>query len=279
MSADPNRTPEWYEGGSGSTLVLLHGFGGTWRQWKPLLPILERHHRVLAPTLPGHTGGVTLNKPASPVSISEAFAKQLKARDINQAHFVGNSMGGWMVWEMARYGLARSSLGLSPAGAWRDESEKNAFVRGARNSLKAMPYLKPLMNLAFTSTALRKRLLAGGMEHGERISAAEARDSLNRLPTTKISSEYMNENLRPLEPLPADCKVPLRVVWGSHDTVLPFEQYGQPLLDLLGLKTHVTLGGCGHNPVYDDPHAVADAILDFIREVERGANGHDENPS
>ena len=268
MSFNPNQNPEWYEGGSGSTLVLLHGFGGTWRQWKPLLPLLERHHRVLAPTLPGHTGGITLDKPASPVSISEAFAKQLKARGIHQAHFVGNSLGGWMVYEMARYGLARSSLGLSPAGAWRDEAEKVAFIKRANTSFKLMPYLKPVMKLAFSSTALRKRLLAGGMEHGECISAAEARDSSDRLPSTAIAREYMNVNMRPIEPLPANCDVPLRVAWGSDDTVLPFEQYGQPLLDLLGLKTYVTLRGCGHNPVYDDPHTVADAILSFTREVE-----------
>ncbi|PTU31868.1 alpha/beta fold hydrolase [Stenotrophobium rhamnosiphilum] len=270
MSTDPNRTPEWYEGGSGSTLVLLHGFSATWRQWKPLLPLLERHHRVLIPTLPGHTGGISLNKPASPVSISEAFAVQLKARGITQAHFVGNSLGGWMVFEMARYGLARSALGLSPAGAWRDEAEKVAFISGARASFKLLPYVKPLLKLAFSSTALRKRLLAAGMEHGERISAAEARDSLDRLPTVKISNEYMNDHLRPMEPLPADCKVPLRVVWAEKDTVLPFEQWGQPLLDLLGLKTHVVLPGCGHNPVYDDPEGVAAAILEFTRMVESG---------
>ena len=45
-----------YAGGSGTPLVLLHGVGGTWRVWRPVLPLLERWHAVFAPTLPGHCG-------------------------------------------------------------------------------------------------------------------------------------------------------------------------------------------------------------------------------
>jgi hypothetical protein len=41
-----------HRGGSGSPLVCLHGFTDTWRTWELVLPILERQHDVLAPTLP-----------------------------------------------------------------------------------------------------------------------------------------------------------------------------------------------------------------------------------
>ena len=34
-----------YAGGSGTPLVLLHGVGGTWRVWRPVLPLLERTGR------------------------------------------------------------------------------------------------------------------------------------------------------------------------------------------------------------------------------------------
>ena len=45
-----------HRGGSGTPLVCLHGFTDTWRTWELVLPALERHHDVLAPTLPGHAG-------------------------------------------------------------------------------------------------------------------------------------------------------------------------------------------------------------------------------
>ena len=270
MSSNAKQTPEWYEGGSGSTLVLMHGFGGTWRMWKPLLPLLEKQHRVIAATLPGHTGGVALNERASPVSISKAFAEQLKQRGIRDAHFVGQSLGGWAVYEMARFGLARSSLGLSPAGAWRDTEQMAAFMRGARSKIGIVPYLAPLLKLAFSLPSWRRRALANEMEHGERVSAADARDSLNRTLKMSILQEYFDEHIRPMRPLPAGCKTPLRVVWGAEDKVLTFADYGQPLLDLLGLPSALMLPGCGHNPVYDDTQGTAAAILEFTLAVDEG---------
>jgi pimeloyl-ACP methyl ester carboxylesterase len=277
VSSDPSQVPEWYEGGqpcgTRSTLILLHGFSGTWRMWKPLLPLLEPHHHILAPTLPGHTGGITLKKRASPVSISEAFAEQLKEKGISDVHFVGQSLGGWMVYEMARFGLARSSLGLSPAGAWCNEQKKVDFMLKGQKTFKLLPTLLPLMKLAAGPAALRKRLMANEMEHGERVSAAEMRDHLSRLGRMTICEEYMDENLRPMAPLPADCKVPLRVVWGECDKVLPFDEFGKPLLELLGLDSAVRLPGCGHNPVYDDTQAVASKILEFTRMVDGQRGG------
>jgi pimeloyl-ACP methyl ester carboxylesterase len=46
-----------HRGGFGAPLVYLHGFGDTWRTWELVLPMLERHHDALAPTLAGHAGG------------------------------------------------------------------------------------------------------------------------------------------------------------------------------------------------------------------------------
>ncbi len=43
-----------HRGGSGSPLVCLHGFTATWRTCELVLPALELHHEVLAPTLLGH---------------------------------------------------------------------------------------------------------------------------------------------------------------------------------------------------------------------------------
>jgi len=38
-------------------MVCRHGFTGSWGVWELVLGQLERHHDVLAPTLPGHVGG------------------------------------------------------------------------------------------------------------------------------------------------------------------------------------------------------------------------------
>ena len=55
-----------HRGGGGSPLVCLHGFMDTWRTWELVLSALERHHDVLAPTLPGHAGGRPREPAAGP---------------------------------------------------------------------------------------------------------------------------------------------------------------------------------------------------------------------
>jgi pimeloyl-ACP methyl ester carboxylesterase len=273
MSASALSNPEVYEGGSGSTLVLLHGFGGNWRMWQPLFKLLEPHHRVVAPTLPGHSGGVVLTKRASPVTIAEALAEQLRSRGITNAHFVGQSLGGFQAFEMVRHGLARSALGLSPAGAWKDRQTMVKFVRDTRATFKLFPYLMPVLKPLLGIPSARKLIMRREMEHGDRISAAEVRDAFRRIFEMTIVEDFLDENMQPIAPLPKTSKVPLRVVWCGSDRVLPFEDYGRPLLEVLGLKSHVGLPGCGHNPNWDDPESVAAAILEFTKAVESGFGG------
>ena len=70
--------------------------------WKPVLPILEKHHRVIVPTLPGHSGGLPLKQRATPAVIADALAAQLRTLGLEGAHVVGQSLGGYMAVEMAR---------------------------------------------------------------------------------------------------------------------------------------------------------------------------------
>ncbi len=52
-----------HRGGGGEPMVLLHGFTDTWRTWELVLPTLEQHADVLAPTLLGHAGGPPIPGP------------------------------------------------------------------------------------------------------------------------------------------------------------------------------------------------------------------------
>jgi len=263
-----SQIPEWYEGGSGPPLVLIHGFSVSWRIWKPILPLLEKHYRVMAPTLPGHTGGLPMNERASPLSIARALANQLRERGVPHAHFVGQSLGGWLAFEMARMGLARSALGLCSAGAWREQATIAKFMREGKSTLKFLPYLAPILKLAVNFTPLRKKILAREMQHGDRMEVADAREHFDRFSKMTILHEFLDENLEPMKPLLPDCKVPVRVVWGRQDSILPFDLFGQPLLDILNLPSCLILDDCGHNPMFDDPQGVANSIIEFAREVD-----------
>lgn len=85
-----------HRGGSGSPLVLLHGFTDTWRTWDLVLPALERSHDVLAPTLAGHAGGPPLEGPDGEAAIGDAIEAAMDEAGFGTAHFAGNSLGGYV---------------------------------------------------------------------------------------------------------------------------------------------------------------------------------------
>jgi pimeloyl-ACP methyl ester carboxylesterase len=107
-----------HRGGSGSPLVCLHGFTDTWRTWELVLPALERHHEVLAPTLLGHAGGPPLEGEVSDALIADAIECAMDDAGFETAHIVGNSLGGYVALQLATRGRAASVVAFAPAGGW-----------------------------------------------------------------------------------------------------------------------------------------------------------------
>src|ERR1700740_571827 len=103
----------FHRAGHGSPMVCLHGFTDTWRSWELVLPALEKHHDVLAPTLGGHAGGPALPDQLSQDSIPDAIERAMDAAGIETADVVGNSLGGFVALQMAARGRARSVLALA----------------------------------------------------------------------------------------------------------------------------------------------------------------------
>jgi pimeloyl-ACP methyl ester carboxylesterase len=142
------------------------------------------------------------------------------------------------------------------------------FMRKSLKMVKLFPIVSPIIQFLSHSALLRKKLFASEMMHADRMPYEVVKDRFSRIGQMTIFEEFLSADLQALQPMPADFKVPLRVVWCEEDTTLRFEDCGQPLLDVLGLKTHGVLKDCGHNPMYDDPEGVVKAIMDFTREVD-----------
>jgi pimeloyl-ACP methyl ester carboxylesterase len=112
-----------HRGGSGPPLVCLHGFTDTWRTWELVLPALERHHDVLAPTLLGHAGGPPLEGSVGDAVIADAVERAMDDAGFATAHIAGNSLGGYVALQLAARGRAESVVALAPAGGWAEGDE------------------------------------------------------------------------------------------------------------------------------------------------------------
>lgn len=84
----------WTLGDKGSTVLLIHGIGGSLEDWMLNANALAKHHRVYAMDLvgSGHT-----DKPSVPYSISymAQFVKDfMETENIDRACLIGHSLGG-----------------------------------------------------------------------------------------------------------------------------------------------------------------------------------------
>lgn len=254
-----------HRAGSGPPLVLLHGITGTWKVWRPVLAGLAEHHTVFAPTLPGHSGAAALDPgfPGTVVAVADALEAQLDAEGLDRAHLVGNSLGGWLALELGRRGRALSVVALSPAGGWggpRDLARVVRLLRMSRISAeRAGARLDPLLKRPRS----RKLLLRSVMEHGDRVSAGEARAQIDEVLDCVVFDDLLQSIAGSGGLIAAErADYPIRIAWSGNDRTIPLERYGRPLVANNPGAELVILPGVGHVPMFDDPALVVRTILD-----------------
>lgn len=259
-----------YRAGEGEPVVLLHGFTGHWRHWRPVLADLVARYEVMAPTLSGHSGG-----PAYPSGMrldrvadaGDSLERHLDELGVGTAHLVGNSMGGSLAIELAKRGRARSVLAFSPGGGWElggQEPERIAhfFARQMRIVRLTRTQLPRLMR----RPGARKLALRDIMRHGELVPPADAVDlSLDPLGCTVVddvlgSLRAGRAHVEDLDRVTA----PTLIAWAELDRILPLATCSVRFTRELPNAELRVLPRVGHVPMWDDSRLVVRTITDWI---------------
>jgi len=258
--------PPFHRGGSGEPMVLLHGFTNAWPSWTPLLPALEERFAVFAPTLPGHLGGepFAAGVPVTVSAMSDMLERQLDAQGIEKAHFVGNSLGGWLSLELALRGRALSVVGLCPAGGWEHGSpEERATYRFFwRSSRIALPLSRPFFELLARHPRLRAIAMRDMLSRPRQMDAALALSTLRAAAGCAIAGELLATSRRGDlfgELGPIEC--PVTIATASKDRLFRGPRYFAKFRRLLPNASWVELDGLGHLPMTDDPGRVVEVVL------------------
>ncbi len=246
-------------------MVLLHGFMDTWRTWDLVLPVLERRHDVLAPTLGGHAGGPPIEGEAGEEALLDAVERAMDDAGFADAHIVGNSLGGFLALKLAARGRAKSVVAFAPAGGWA--SDDGAFTA------TLVPHF----------TTMREQL-AGAAPHAEALlSTPQGRRMATQFTTTNyehipiallahqirgvVGCESAPELLAyaqregwTLEAEHIAC--PVRIVWGTEDRLLPWPSSAVRFREQwLPNADWIQLDRIGHCPQLDVPREAAQLIL------------------
>ncbi len=236
--------------GSGPPVVLLHPLGADRCVWEPVLGALAAEHDVVALDLPGFGGSAPLPGLATPAALADAVAGLLGTLDIDGAHVVGNSLGGWVALELALHGHASAVTAIAPAGLW---PQPLAPKRGTGRWLASLAL--PLLPHLARSRRGRRLLLAASVAHPERVPPPAA-ERLVRSYATAPGLKAANEQMRASRFKRLDrIAVPVTLAWPDRDRLVSRPR------KLPASVRNVTLRDCGHIPMWDDPGQVADLIL------------------
>jgi pimeloyl-ACP methyl ester carboxylesterase len=246
--------------GHGEPLLLLHGTGGSRRQWAPLWSTLAAQRELVAVDLPGHGDSDPPPRDGdhTPAGYAATLAGFLDELGIRTAHVAGNSAGGWTALELAKLGRARSVVAIAPAGLWARRDPWQCVLK-----LWAMYRLgrltAPLTERALRTDAGRTRLLRGSVAKPLNLSEAEARDLIATYSSTPTFTKHLAQTRRARFRDGASIVVPVTAAWGDDEQLIPPKARRQD--ELPPHTKTVTLAGCGHIPFWDDPEQLARMIL------------------
>lgn len=255
-----------HRGGSGSPMICLHGFLDTWRTWELVLPILERDHDVLAPTLLGHAGGPPITGAVSSAALADAVERAMDEAGFGTAHVVGNSLGGYLALQLAARGRAESVVAFAPAGGWaRGDTSFRDLLDHQRTMQEVLKAFAPDVDAIVATWEGRRRATRFMAERFEHIPAELVAHQIRGAINCKAVVPLIENALREGWMLDAErITCPVRLVWGTEDRLLPWPAAAARFRhDWLPHADWVELHGVGHCPQLEVPLEAAQLISGF----------------
>lgn len=231
-------------------VVLVHGYGGDKNSWLFLQEPLGDGRMVHALDLPGHGDSAKDVGDGSLDTLSRTVVGFLDALGIDTTHLVGHSLGGAVALTAAAAApeRVRSVTLVAPAGFG---SEINAdYLRGFAGATSRRE-LKPHLRALFADEKLVTRQLTEDLLKYKRLDGVDT--ALRTLLGALLDGDQQAIDATGVL---ASVDVPVSVVWGREDRVLPPQN-----ADVIGDGAPVRLvDGAGHMVHMEAPSTVRDAI-------------------
>lgn len=243
--------------GSGPTVVMVHGLGGTSSCFQPLMPALSGFC-VLRPDLPG--AGRSALRPGRPglAGLVAALRECMRAAGVARAHLAGHSMGALLCQHLAAsepdlvssLSLFGALLVPAPAArsalAARAEEARRAGMAGIADAVSTGSVAAGGAMHAAASAFVRESLLrqppAGYAAHCEALAAARAADH-------------------------GAIRCPTLLVQGAQDPVAP-PATAEKLRERIAGARLATLPDTGHWPMLEAPVRAAGLLCEHLASAE-----------
>lgn len=245
-----------FRGGSGPVLVLLHGAGDQAAAWSLVAPKLLAGRTLVIPDLAGHGDSAPEKGPLPVETLLAGLSAVLDdVAPKERVTIVGNSLGGWLACLWAKDHPERveriflvnggplkhvaEGLTLQP----KDRAEARKTIEALRDpgSIRVPDFvLDDVVRVAATGPIARLAAASDGME------------------------KFV------LEGRLGELDVPVEIVWGASDRVMPLS-YAERMRTELPRARLTELPRCGHVPQQECPSAFAETLGKLLAGPPPGA--------
>lgn len=242
-------------------IVMLHGYSADKDVWPRFAKHFVDDYQVIIPDMAGHgdTGFDPRWDYRMPAQ-AKRLAILLDNMNINKAHIIGNSMGGFLTATFAIIYPQRtlSATMIDPAGVMSPEpSDMINMLNKGHN-----PFLihnRAEFDRFYAMTMAQPPFLPDMVLEAIADKYIERRAELEKIFADFHASDYLEEHL-------ADLKVPAMLWWGDKDRLLHVSSVAVWKAGVPQLKTHI-FNGIGHMPMVEVAPEAANRYRDFLQSL------------
>ena len=247
--------------GAGKPLLLIHGLGGHWQSWNPILDQLSASRELVLFDLPGHGASPAESDSGTFAGLVGSVERMIAREGLGAIDIVGSSMGARIALELARRGGTGAAVALDPGGFWQGW-ERAFFKTTIGASVKLLRALRTSLPAISRNSALRSALLAQLSARPWRLDPTLVADELDSYAGTPTFDALVRDlGSGPMQQGPAASDSgPVTIGWGRHDRLCLPRQAGRALAAFPSARL-AWFDRSGHFPHWDEPEAAAKMIL------------------
>jgi len=250
--------------GKGQTILMIHGFGGSFKNFEPLAQIMRDEYRVIRIDLPGF--GLSDFPKDGYADINQTYTEYLQfiadTLHLDSIFVIGNSMGGAVTWNLAiqRADIVQKIVLLNSAGYDVAKVANKLALFKFKSFGKVFEKGMPLF---MSKTGLKKC-------YAEPSKLDPAVSIMNNEITNREGNVMHMLNMAthvkfPDEALIQQVKCPTLIVWGEQDKIVPREHADRFKRDIKGSEL-VVFDPCGHVPMMERPEDTKREVVRFFNQ-------------
>ncbi len=267
------RPHDWWvvEDGTGPTILLLHGAGGSGHSFAPLLPYLIPHYRCIVPDLPGQ--GFTRAGARGRFGLDPTAEDLATLCDLNGFHpaaIIGHSAGAAIALRLSEILSVQAVIGINAALGTFDGLAGTLFPMLARG-FASIPFLPNIIARTWGNAARVNSLLDGtGSTLGAEARAQYLTLVRNPAHIDGALGMMSQWNLTPLAARLGTNPVPTLLMTGDRDRTVP-PRISRDAAARMPSAQSAELPGLGHLAHEEAPQTVAELILPCLMQSIRNA--------